>query len=262
MRSVPGPRHWCPACPRPWTDRHWSSVAPALGIAGQDKDRRRAPSLDLGTKLPPAGRPGPEMFRRLGQELDVRLYLLDPETGVSLFGDGQRSSFAGPLTASYTAHGGAIPGVLRLTREGAPSGELGAVAVAVPGEPPTILVAEPMGSQLPSPVLLHHIATGRALELAQLATARERQRKLGAGLLADVLDRRVIHGWPNPSWRTSSWIWPAVCWRWPGWARTPPSPSFIAGWPARVCAISCSCARGCCTWCSRRAPSKLTCSPS
>jgi PucR family transcriptional regulator, purine catabolism regulatory protein len=37
-----------------------------------------------------AGRSGPELFRKLGRELDVRLYLVDPETGLSLFGDGQR----------------------------------------------------------------------------------------------------------------------------------------------------------------------------
>ena len=36
-----------------------------------------------------AGRPGAEMFRLLGDELGVRLYLLDPETGLSLFGDGK-----------------------------------------------------------------------------------------------------------------------------------------------------------------------------
>src|SRR5205807_565161 len=28
---------------------------------------------------------GPETFRRLGQELGIRLYLVDPETGLSLF---------------------------------------------------------------------------------------------------------------------------------------------------------------------------------
>ena len=62
-----------------------------------------------------AGRPGPEMFRRLGEELGVRLYLVDPETGLSLFGDGECTPFAPALVASYAAHGNAIPGVLRLT---------------------------------------------------------------------------------------------------------------------------------------------------
>jgi PucR family transcriptional regulator, purine catabolism regulatory protein len=69
-----------------------------------------------------AGRPGPEMFRRLGEELGVRLSLVDPETGLSLFGDGESTTFGPALVASYTAHGNAIPGVLRLSGSQAPSG--------------------------------------------------------------------------------------------------------------------------------------------
>jgi purine catabolism regulator len=138
-----------------------------------------------------AGRPGPEMFRQLGQELGVRLYLVDPETGLSLFGDAECSPFAPALMASYAAHGNAIPGVLRLSRPHAAPGEPGALAVEVPGDQPTALVAEPVGHQLPSLVLLHHIATGGALELAQLAAVQERQRRQGADLLSQLLDRRI-----------------------------------------------------------------------
>ena len=61
-----------------------------------------------------AGCTGPEMFRKLGEELGVRLYLVNPETGVSMFGDGACTLFAPALMASYAAHGNAIPGVLRL----------------------------------------------------------------------------------------------------------------------------------------------------
>jgi purine catabolism regulator len=138
-----------------------------------------------------AGHPGPELFRRLGRELGVRLYLLDPETGLSLFGDAGPSPFASALTASYAAHGNAIPGVLRLSRPHAAPGEPGAFAVEVPADQPTALVAEPVGNQVPSLILLHHIATGGALELAQLAAAQERQRRLGADLLSQLLDRRI-----------------------------------------------------------------------
>jgi PucR family transcriptional regulator, purine catabolism regulatory protein len=138
-----------------------------------------------------AGRPGSEMFRRLGEELGVRLYLVDPETGLSLFGGGERTSFAAALVASYAAHGNAIPGVLRLTRPEAAPGEPAALAVEVPGAQPTVLIAEPVGGELPSLVLLHHIATGGALELAQLAAVQERQRRLGADLLGQLLDRGI-----------------------------------------------------------------------
>jgi purine catabolism regulator len=138
-----------------------------------------------------AGRPGAEMFRRLGEELGVRLSLLDPETGLSLFGDGESTSFAPALVASYAAHGNAIPGVLRLTGPNAQPGEEGALAVEVPGAQPTVLIAEPVDGELPSLVLLHHIATGGALELAQLAAMQERQRRLGADLLSQLLDRGI-----------------------------------------------------------------------
>ncbi|HEV2252246.1 MAG TPA: PucR family transcriptional regulator ligand-binding domain-containing protein [Streptosporangiaceae bacterium] len=142
-----------------------------------------------------AGRPGSEMFRRLGEELGVRLYLVDPETGLSLFGDAETTSFAAALVASYAAHGNAIPGVLRLTRSQAAPGEpaalAAALAVEVPGAQPTVLVAEPVGAELPSLVLLHHIATGGALELAQLGAVQERQRRLGADLLSQLLDRGI-----------------------------------------------------------------------
>jgi PucR family transcriptional regulator, purine catabolism regulatory protein len=138
-----------------------------------------------------AGCTGPEMFRKLGDELGVRLYLVDPETGTSMFGDGECTLFAPALMASYAAHGKAIPGVLRLTRPQAAPGELAALAVEVPGDQPTALVAEPLGSQLPSLVLLHHIATGGALELAQLAAVQERQWRLDADLLGQLLDRRI-----------------------------------------------------------------------
>jgi purine catabolism regulator len=138
-----------------------------------------------------AGCTGPEMFRKLGEELGVRLYLVDPETGTSMFGDGECTLFAPALMASYAAHGNAIPGVLRLSRPQAAPGEPAALAVEVPGDQPTALVAEPVGSQLPSLVLLHHIATGGALELAQLAAVQERQWRLDADLLGQLLDRRI-----------------------------------------------------------------------
>ncbi len=107
-----------------------------------------------------AGLPGPEMFRRLGEELGVRLQVVDPETGLSRFGDGERTSFAPALVAGYASHGNAIPGVLRLSRPDAAPGEPGALAVEVPGDQPTALVAEPVGSQLPSLVLLRPAQCG------------------------------------------------------------------------------------------------------
>ena len=136
------------------------------------------------------GRSGPEMFRQVGDELGIRLYLVDPETGRSLLGDGE-CVFAPALMASYAAHGNAIPGVLRLDRQQAAAGEPAALAVEVPGAQPTVLIAETVSGELPSLVLLHHIATGGALELAQQAARQQRQWLLGSDLLSQLLDRRI-----------------------------------------------------------------------
>jgi PucR family transcriptional regulator, purine catabolism regulatory protein len=81
--------------------------------------------------------------------------------------------------------------MLRLRLPDAAPGEICAVAVAVPGDHPTALVVEPISDQLPSPVVLQHVAVGGALELAQLTAGQERQRRLGADLLARLLDRRI-----------------------------------------------------------------------
>jgi PucR family transcriptional regulator, purine catabolism regulatory protein len=141
-----------------------------------------------------AGRHGPDMFRRIGNELGVRLYLVDPATGRSLFDDQAESAYAPVLAASYAAQGHAIPGMLRLRLPTTEPTEACAFAVAVPGDAPTALLVEALGDQLPSPVLLQHIAVGGALELAQLTAGQERQRRVGADLLARILDRRIYSG--------------------------------------------------------------------
>ena len=138
-----------------------------------------------------SAQPGQETFRQLGQDLGIRLYLVDPETGMSLFDDGEETSFGRALADSYAAHRKAIPGMLHLSLPGAVPGTAMAVAVAVPGDLPSALVVEPAGYHLPSPVLLQHIATGAALELAQLVAVRDQQRRQGADLLSQMLDRRV-----------------------------------------------------------------------
>ncbi|WP_217236633.1 PucR family transcriptional regulator [Streptomyces sp. AC555_RSS877] len=136
------------------------------------------------------GLPGPQTFGRLGAELKARLYLVDPETGLSLFEDGPETGFARELVAEYAAHGGAIPGVLRLRHRGQDgSGAAIALAVAVPGDQPTALVAEPTGEQLPGLDLLQHVAALGSLELTQLTADRESRRRRGADLLRLLLDR-------------------------------------------------------------------------
>jgi purine catabolism regulator len=135
------------------------------------------------------GGSGQDLFRELGEELGVRLSVVDPATGDSLFGEGE-CGYAGELAAGFAAHGNELPALLRLRSPQAGPGAA-AVAVAMPGERATALVVESAGGELPSMVLLHHVATGGALELARLTEAQERERRIGAGLLTRLLDRRI-----------------------------------------------------------------------
>ncbi len=136
--------------------------------------------------------------------------MVDPATGHSLFGDHQRTMYAPELAASYAAHGHAIPAMLPLRLPDAAPGAICAVAVAVPGDHPTALVVEPVGDQLPSPVLLQHVAVGGALELPRLTDQQERERRLGADTLARLLDRRIDPRAAELAARRSSGLtWPS-----------------------------------------------------
>src|SRR5512146_3062231 len=48
-----------------------------------------------------AGTSGPELFRMLGDELGVRLFVVDPASGQPLFGDHAEFAYAAELAAGY-----------------------------------------------------------------------------------------------------------------------------------------------------------------
>ncbi|HUZ53836.1 MAG TPA: PucR family transcriptional regulator ligand-binding domain-containing protein [Streptosporangiaceae bacterium] len=144
-----------------------------------------------------AGNLGPATFDALGRRLGLRLYLVDAETGASAFDDEAVVPLGQVLARSVAEHGHAIPGLLRLSRDGSADGEVCALAVAVPGEPLTALVAEPLGSGLPSVTVLQHVAVAGAVQLAQIVSQRQRLRRQGSELLDQLLD-------PRRAWRVAS----------------------------------------------------------
>ncbi len=141
-----------------------------------------------------AGDLGPATFDALGRQLGLRLHLVDAETGASVFDDQPLVPLGEVLAARVAEHGHAIPGLLQLSRDGSADGEVCAVAVAVPGEPLTALVAEPLGTRLPSAAVLQHVAVAGAVQLAQLVSQRQRHRRQGGELLGQLLD-------PRSTWR-------------------------------------------------------------
>lgn len=79
-----------------------------------------------------------------------------------------------------------MPGILRLT-----AGGRTALVVPVPSRRPVSLIAVPRASDAPPYAILQHVATVAALELERLTAAREVLRRLGAELLAGLLDARI-----------------------------------------------------------------------
>jgi purine catabolism regulator len=143
-----------------------------------------------------AGDLGPATFDALGQRLGLRLHLVDAETGASVF-DQDVVTLGHVLARSVAEHGHAIPGLLRLSRDGSADGEVCALAVAVPGDPLTALIVEPLGGRLPSVAVLQHVAIAGAVQLAQIVSQRQRERRQGAEALAQLLD-------PHRGWRAAS----------------------------------------------------------
>lgn len=136
-----------------------------------------------------AGDLGPATFDALGRRLGLRLHLVDAETGASVFDDEIVAPLGQVLARSVAEHGHSIPGLLRLSRDGSADGEVCALAVAVPGEPMTALVVEPLGARLPSVAVLQHVAVAGAVQLAQIVSQRQHSRRHGAETLAQLLDR-------------------------------------------------------------------------
>ncbi len=140
---------------------------------------------------------GPATFESLGRRLGLRLHLVDAESGVSVFDDQAVAPLGQMLARSFVEHGHAIPGLLRLSRDGSADGDVCALAVAVPGDPLTALIVEPLAGRLPGVAVLQHVAIAGAVQLAQIVSQRQRERRQGAELLAQLLDPH--RGWRVPS---------------------------------------------------------------
>ncbi|MGH3171534.1 MAG: PucR family transcriptional regulator [Trebonia sp.] len=122
---------------------------------------------------------------KLERELGCHLYVLDSATGRPVL-DGTRAPSARlreSVLSALARRGGAVPGLLRL--------DSGAVAVEVPYEEPTLLIAERSGAESFDLALLQHAATATAVEVAHISLRQDHQRQLGASLLAQLLDGRL-----------------------------------------------------------------------
>jgi len=160
------------------------------GGAGSDDSRRIAVTERVYQVIRQSvGRSGAEnAMRQLGREVACRLAVLDAATGeVALdSSDPVPKELRLALTADITARGGAVPGVLHVV-----VGDARALAVEVPDEEPTVLVAYDFRSSPPDVVQLQHLASAMAVLLAQQNVRREHDRRIGAEVLASLCDGRL-----------------------------------------------------------------------
>jgi purine catabolism regulator len=166
----------------------------------------RAGRIYAAIGLAVAGADSAAFLRRLERELGCRLYVLDKATGSPVL-DGTPPPAAAlreALLAALERRGGAVPGLLRV------EGPAATVAVEIPYEEPTLLVAQsrpsraggvragagPAGSaqqsgRPPELALLQHAATAAAVEVAHATLRQDHDRQAGTALLAQLLDGRL-----------------------------------------------------------------------
>lgn len=128
------------------------------------------------------------ILEQLSRDLQCRLALLDAETGSPVL-DGSVEC-PGALRRSVVdliaRRGGILPGVLHLNTAG-----LRGQIVEVPNEDPTVLVTYDWLATPPDLVVLQHVATAAAVLLVQQGSRREHRRRLGAELLANLIDSKL-----------------------------------------------------------------------
>ncbi|MEU0495540.1 PucR family transcriptional regulator [Mycobacterium sp. NPDC006124] len=134
------------------------------------------------------GRAGAEnALRQLGREVACRLAVLDAATGEIALdsSDPVPEGLRLALTEEITSRRGAVPGVLHVLTD-----DERALAVEVPDEEPTVLVAYGFRASPPDVVQLQHLASAMAVLLAQQNVRREHDRRVGAEVLASLCDGR------------------------------------------------------------------------
>jgi PucR family transcriptional regulator, purine catabolism regulatory protein len=131
---------------------------------------------------------GSELMNELGDVTGCDLCVLDPECGHSLLGNTRAApeDIVGALTEEMARRSEPMPAVLRLR-----TGTSSAMALFVPASRPAAMVAAPRTAEPPDLSILRHVATIAALEVEKLTADYERRRRLGAELLAGLIDSRI-----------------------------------------------------------------------
>ena len=133
---------------------------------------------------------GFSLIERLGAVADCDLYVIDPRTCNSVF---PGSPLPPPLLVSAFSQVGErlsdrsipSPSVLRI-----PGGTQPTIALSIPASRSAALLAVSRTEEPPDLFVLRHIAAVAAMEIEKLRSEREGRRRLGAEMLADLIDNR------------------------------------------------------------------------
>lgn len=135
-----------------------------------------------------SSRPGPHLLQKLGDIVGCDLFVIDPESGLSLFPDSPTvpSALISTMQSELAERTAPMPAILRLRGGIQPAG-----AVPVPATRPAVLMAGARSGGMPETSILYHAAAVVALELEKLVAEYERRQRLGAELLAGLVDGRL-----------------------------------------------------------------------
>lgn len=131
---------------------------------------------------------GFELIDRLGEVVGCQLFVVDPYRGRSILPDATEppEELASMLTKEMSTRSDPMPAILRLQAR-----QPLAIVLFVPASRPAALIVSSENSKLPDLALLRHVAEIAALEVERSVAEYERRRRLGAELLAGLIDNRI-----------------------------------------------------------------------
>ena len=184
-------------------DVPFTAISRAVAEANRSAEHARllrAVSVYDTARLTVGGASGSETMTRLGELVGCDLYVVDPDRGRSLIRNGRRvpEEIAEALVKEMSSRSQPMPALLRLR-----SGRGSVIALFVPASRPAALVAVTRTEEPPDATVLRHVATVAALEVEKLTADYERKRRLGAEVLAGLVDERI--GAESASHLLSEW---------------------------------------------------------
>ena len=131
---------------------------------------------------------GSDLMAQLGDVTGCDLFVLDSERGHPLLAKAPPApeGVGEALVEEMARRSEPMPAVLRLRTGTSP-----AMALFVPASRPAAMVAVSRTAEPPDLSILRHVATLAALEVEKLTADYERRRRLGAELLAGLIDSRI-----------------------------------------------------------------------